>query len=226
MIAVCAYGGNNTAGPIDVATACNAHGGPHGRMDFESETFVTHALTGEGHDASEDGTGRGTPIVPIIAPCLTQHYGKQPDNSDTASGPMIVAVAVQTDVTPKYSNDLAFTLKQPSPSGGGQPQAVAVSLRGRDGGVAAEASEVPSALRASQGGGDKAFVATDYAVRRLTPRECERLMGLPDNHTMIPWRGKPAEQCPDGPRYRAIGNSMAVPVMRWIGERIKMVAEL
>lgn len=62
-----------------------------------------------------------------------------------------------------------------------------------------------------------------YEVRKLTPRECERLMGMPDDWTRIPYRGKPAEECPDGPRYRAIGNSMAVPVMRWIGERIEMV---
>ena len=59
------------------------------------------------------------------------------------------------------------------------------------------------------------------AVRRLTPVECERLQGFPDNFTRIPWRNKPAEQCPDGPRYKALGNSMAVPVMRWIGERIQ-----
>ncbi|HAH0498633.1 TPA: Dam family site-specific DNA-(adenine-N6)-methyltransferase [Escherichia coli] len=57
-------------------------------------------------------------------------------------------------------------------------------------------------------------------VRRLTPVECERLQGFPDNHTMISWRGKNVADCPDGPRYKAIGNSMAVPVMRWIGERI------
>ena len=58
-------------------------------------------------------------------------------------------------------------------------------------------------------------------IRRLTPLECERLQGFLDNYTQIEWRGKPAEQCPDTPRYKAIGNSMAVPVMRWIGERIK-----
>lgn len=57
-------------------------------------------------------------------------------------------------------------------------------------------------------------------VRRLTPVECERLQGFPDNHTMISWRGKNVADCPDGPRYKAVGNSMAVPVMRWIGERI------
>ena len=60
-------------------------------------------------------------------------------------------------------------------------------------------------------------------VRRLTPRECERLMGFPDNWTRIPWRGKSAEDCPDSPRYKACGNSMCVNVMRWIGMRIEKV---
>jgi len=67
----------------------------------------------------------------------------------------------------------------------------------------------------------KALIKTQ--VRRLTPVECERLQGFPDNYTRIPWRGKPEEDCPDGPRYKALGNSMAVPVMRWIGERINKV---
>lgn len=61
------------------------------------------------------------------------------------------------------------------------------------------------------------------AVRRLTPVECERLQGFPDNWSRIPWKGKPEDQCPDGPRYKACGNSMAVPVMRWIGQRIAKV---
>ena len=60
-------------------------------------------------------------------------------------------------------------------------------------------------------------------VRRLTPRECERLQGFPDDYTAIPWRGKVADQCPDGPRYKALGNSMAVNCMEWIGERIEAV---
>lgn len=61
----------------------------------------------------------------------------------------------------------------------------------------------------------------EATARRLTPLECERLQGFQDNHTRIAWRGKTAEECPDTPRYKAIGNSMAVPVMRWIGERIQ-----
>lgn len=82
-------------------------------------------------------------------------------------------------------------------------------------------------------GGDPAMVASEIEdeparvnpmlVRRLTPLECERLQGFPDGHTLIAWKGKPAGECPDGPRYKAIGNSMAVPVMRWIGRRIAMV---
>jgi len=59
-------------------------------------------------------------------------------------------------------------------------------------------------------------------VRRLTPRECERLQGFPDDYTAIPYRGKAAA---DGPRYKALGNSMAVPVMRWIGQRISAAAQ-
>ena len=62
-------------------------------------------------------------------------------------------------------------------------------------------------------------------VRRLTPTECERLQGFPDGWTQIGYRGKPAEKCPDGPRYKAIGNSMAVPVMAWIGKRIQLSEE-
>ena len=64
-------------------------------------------------------------------------------------------------------------------------------------------------------------VVAAMQVRRLTPVECERLQGFPDNYTAIPWRKKPADQCPDGPRYKALGNSMAVPVMAWIGKRIQ-----
>lgn len=69
-------------------------------------------------------------------------------------------------------------------------------------------------------GGSPPQVALRMSVRRLMPRECERLQGFPDDWTLIPWKGRPAEECPDGPRYKAIGNSMAVPVMRWLGERI------
>lgn len=66
-------------------------------------------------------------------------------------------------------------------------------------------------------------VGCHATVRRLLPIETERLMGFPDNHTRIPWKGKPEEDCPDAPRYKACGNSMAVNCMMWLGERIQMV---
>jgi site-specific DNA-cytosine methylase len=68
--------------------------------------------------------------------------------------------------------------------------------------------------------GTQHAVAHAMTVRRLTPVECERLQGFADNYTLIPWRKKPAADCSDGPRYKALGNSMAVNCMEWIGERI------
>lgn len=101
------------------------------------------------------------------------------------------------------------------------PTAVAVSLRGRAGGATAElGDEVQNCLRASGGGGDKAHVLASMAVRRLTPRECERLQGFGDDYTNVPHRGKPAA---DGNRYKALGNSWAVPNITWIGRRIDLV---
>jgi DNA (cytosine-5)-methyltransferase 1 len=100
--------------------------------------------------------------------------------------------------------------------------AVALAIRGRDGTPQAElGDEVANAVLTPNGGragiGVGAFLQAS-AVRRLTPRECERLQGFPDDFTLVPYRGKPAA---DGPRYKALGNSMAVPVVRWIGERIE-----
>ena len=70
------------------------------------------------------------------------------------------------------------------------------------------------------------FPENQMVVRRLTVTECERLQGFPDGYTKIPYRNRGAELCPDGPRYKALGNSMAVPVIKWIGERIEMVESI
>lgn len=74
--------------------------------------------------------------------------------------------------------------------------------------------------------GDPAVDDDHPLVRRLMPLEWERLMGLPDDYTLVPYRGKPTELCADSPRYKALGNSIVVPVLRWIGERIAMVDAL
>ena len=82
--------------------------------------------------------------------------------------------------------------------------------------------KISSALTASMDNlTDIPIAGNKLQVRRLTPVECERLQGFPDNYTRIPYRGKPESECPDGPRYKSIGNSWAVPVVRWIGQRIK-----
>lgn len=81
----------------------------------------------------------------------------------------------------------------------------------------------PLTKEADKGDQDPLLLAPSketYCVRRLTPTECERLMGFPDGYTRIPWKGKPPEDCPDGNRYKSLGNSFAVPVVRWIGQRV------
>lgn len=93
------------------------------------------------------------------------------------------------------------------------------------------ASTLEAAFASKQGledqhinGGAKLFVLDHFCeqtlVRRLTPKECERLQGFPDDYTRIPWNGKSADKCPDGPRYKALGNSMATNCMEWIGRKI------
>ena len=92
---------------------------------------------------------------------------------------------------------------------------------GAKAGSVGASEHVAPTLQSSQTGSQMApALASKSSVRRLTPKECERLQGFPDDYTLIPYRGKPAS---DTARYRALGNSMAVPVMRWIGERINQV---
>lgn len=161
-----AFGGNRQSGATDLATALNAHDGPHGRLDFETETFVVaprlaNALRAEGFDASEDGTGR-------------------------------------------------------------QPALIAFSCKDHG----ADAGSLSPTLRAMNfdgshaNGGGQVAITQESGVRRLMPVECERLQGVPDHFTRIPWRGRPAEECPDGPQYRALGNAYPRPVLAWIGRRI------
>ncbi len=104
--------------------------------------------------------------------------------------------------------------------GAKNPTALAFTQNQRD---EVRTLEVAGALAAEPGMKQQTYLHQAMQVRRLTPVECERLQGFPDNYTAIPWRGKPASECPDGPRYRALGNSWAVPVARAIGQRIDSV---
>ena len=115
-------------------------------------------------------------------------------------------------------------------TGGAKPgegyPAVAFDMRGREGGAMPEGPHDTANIRAADGGSSRSYVAQPWAVRRLTPAECEALQGFPRDFTRIPYRNKLADKCPDGPRYKALGNSMAVNVMQWIGQRIDMVEQI
>ena len=222
-------------------------GNPYGDHESREGLLVAHTLTGEGHDASEDGTGRGTPIVAFgvkdsipydiedISPTLRSMSHK--DGKANAGGQVgIVAFdARQQDVVVHGDKTGALDTD-------GYSVALALSLRGREGGNMPE-------LRSAGGGANKQYVlevagtlhggsgdrgwsnGTDMAaagflqpvgefiVRRVTPREAERLMGLPDDWTLVPWNGR---MMADGPRYRMIGNGWAVDMFRWVGERIEI----
>ena len=111
-----------------------------------------------------------------------------------------------------------------SPCADRGPDVVAMAFQSSQSGI--RIGDTHATLDANNGSRRHNGIATASAVRRLTPRECERLQGFPDDYTAIPWRKKGSEDCPDGPRYKALGNSMAVPVMRWIGERIAAVEDM
>jgi len=104
--------------------------------------------------------------------------------------------------------------------------AQAYDLRGRDTGGQLEGPHDTASVRAASGGSSKSYVNQDYVLRRLTPVECQRLQGFPDQFTKISWRGKAAELCPDTPQYKALGNSMATNVIRWLGQRIEAVDQI
>ena len=159
--------------------------------------YVAHTLRGEGFDASEDGTGRGTPLVPVcvtihgtaptvqkvasydeLAQCLRARTPGNIDNSSTTVVQQPVAYGIRTANT--SSNGWGVQEECTHTLDCAQGVAVAVALRGREGGATAElGDEVQNCLRASSGGGDKPHVRTDMQVRRLTPVECERLQGFP-----------------------------------------------
>ncbi len=135
------------------------------------------------------------------------------DGSHQGVGVMSVRTAQTSANGHGVAHDVTHTLDQV------QGQAVAIDLQNVA--IGGDVAGTLDTTRPSRGGGQA--VAQAMSVRRLTPRECERLQGFPDDYTLVEYRKKPAA---DGPRYRALGNSMAVPVMRWIGERIALVDAL
>lgn len=240
--------------------------------------IVAHSLRAEGFDASEDGTGRGTPIVPVQQPAFAfdlrgREGGAMPEgphetaNLRAASGGSsrsYVAAPIAFDCLAGGDTALAVGDVPGALHGGTAGCRAAIAFSQKDYG--ADAGEIAPTLRAmghgeshANAGGQVAVafqnrlrgddgrgydrppaasvevcgtletvkqhnVALPWAVRRLTPVECERLQGMTDDNTMIPWRGR--NGAPDGPRYKALGNSMARNAMEWLGERIDMVEGL
>ena len=178
----------------NVAHCLNAGG--MGRQDYETETLIAHSLRAEGFDAGEDGTGRGTPLVPVcfsakdhgadagdLAPTL-RAGGHSKSHANAGVMPAVAFDTTQITSDKNYSS--------PKPGDPCHPLA---------------AGAHPPAVAASH-------------VRRLTPREAERLQGFPDDFTLVPYR---KGMMADGPRYKMLGNSMCVNVMAWLGQRIALV---
>jgi len=247
-----AFGGGNTSGNIDVAAALNA--GATQRQDFDTETLITIPISTQNAtrgDKLDDGTGlgvgedgdpaftlqarRGHAVAFNVTFCDANGRRKDRPNGGlyvneteqsktvTSGGDCSTYIAFAQNCRDEVrmlggNGDIAGAL----PAQPGMKQQTFVAFEpgsiARDAGPAG-LSETCSTLRAEMGDNHPAVLG-DMAVRRLTPRECERLQGFPDDYTLIPYRGKLAA---DGPRYKALGNSMAVPVMRWLGERIQKV---
>ena len=122
----------------------------------------------------------------------------------------------------RQTDDQAGTLKASGGVIGGGSETLIIDISHRSD-VIRECGETSPTLtaRMGTGGNNVPCIQEEAAVRRLTPVECERLQGFPDDWTKISYRGKDESECPDSPRYKAIGNSWAVPVVRWLGERIQ-----
>lgn len=206
-----AFGGHSLSGSIERAATLTAK---DSRLDIESETFfIAPTLAG---GARKNG-GYSYDDVPCVAATLDASYGRLQGCSgqDTNHGHSHLVVHGTQD--PCVSINQAHTLGRNS----GQENAVLAYSTKLHHTAALGAGkwyeEYTTSLDACS---PPPALLTPAQVRRLTPRECERLQGMPDDYTLITWRGKPAEKCPDGPRYKAIGNSKAVTVVRWIGQRI------
>ncbi|MGA0872909.1 MAG: DNA cytosine methyltransferase, partial [Phycisphaerales bacterium] len=195
---------------------CHSSNGNKGH--HQPKVIVPYTKAKRAQSASDDESWKHGEVSPTL-----NHF----DVGDTRATTVVAFTQNQRDEV-RDLGDAAGTLNGP---GTHQSTYVAEAFSVREdakaGNFSATPTDVGLAVQAHQPSVQshhaQIFVAQPMAVRRLTPRECERLQGFPDHYTLIPWRKKPAEDCPDGPRYRALGNSMAVPVMRWIGERIEAV---
>lgn len=247
----------NHEAPIVAGRAPELTGSPYGDNEAREGLLVAHTLRAEGFDASEDGTGRGTPIVPVarsvairgregggtaeLGGCVSGTVRASQGGGDKpyVLAPTAFYPAQITSPTNRSNPKPGGPAPTPAPTAGAP--AVAFNWHASPSQTMAVDDLSPPLKTTMQ----PAVMAS--AVRRLTPRECERLQGFPDDHTRIPLRHyakrtitplRPADRwepdpaggwwlmAADAPRYKQCGNSMAVNVMRWIGQRIALVDEI
>jgi DNA (cytosine-5)-methyltransferase 1 len=223
--------GQKVAGTLaSSAFSGGASGRPEGAAAEHFQPVISHdpapCLETTSHDYSRaDGfTMIAQPIVYDTTNITSPQNGSNPQPGDPcftlAKGqhPPLLAQPIafsRNDDGRDATNDLSPTMRVAGRAGGmlSVVQPIAPTLTAtNDPSRSPQSTEVTNQVAAVH--------AASMAVRRLTPVECERLQGFPDNYTNIPWRKQP--ESPDGPRYKALGNSMAVPVMCWIGKRIQM----
>lgn len=193
--------------------------------------FERHSLSGHPAPSRQARKGTAGSVAPgatasgwpaEVSPTLNAHFGSKQGLEDqhiAGGGDCLSPTVAMCLITKTRLDSETETL---IPTIGGGFDAVAIGL---DEEQNARVDGFGTLKARMEGGGFEGTVMTTaMQVRRLTPVECERLQGFPDGYTNIPWRNKP--ESPDGPRYKALGNSMAVPVMRWIGERINKVSKL
>lgn len=210
-----------------VGSLCaDTHPGAYSGQDAYTGRLIAHTLRGEGFDAGGEQNGALVPVAFNWQGGGTQTslgFDPSQDSTGTLSANTTPAIAFSCKDHGADAGDLAPTLRAmghgDSHANAGGQVAVAWTVSESSGGFSWEKPVYPT-LQTGHGGKQQSGLRIGSAVRRLTPRECERLQGFPDDYTLVPHRGKPAA---DGPRYKALGNSMAVPVMRWIGERIDAV---
>ena len=196
--------------------------GPSSDGDGDGAPLVVHALTAEGHDASEDGTGRGTPLVTAFQPRFARNgrggpsdvaYPLTAETGRTGKGDSAQVMVIQDASMPREKKQNGIGIQEGGPmytldGHGAHAVAFAQNQRG-------EFREPTVAPPLTTGGGKPGqgypACTIGMAVRRLMPVECERLQGFPDCWT---------DGHADGPRYRMLGNAVAVPVAEWIGRRI------
>jgi DNA (cytosine-5)-methyltransferase 1 len=207
------------AQPISIDAECNARTNQFGTLvrggEGGTQQFVAQPLYYESHP--QDSRVKGPKDV---ADTVSANYGMGGGNTPLVQQP--IAVDIYNYTTNDHTTQTIRSQSDTDHIGAVlQPMAVDVYNQSIDGQTSATITEAVGGTNTS---GPK--VMHSMAIRRLTPKECERLQGFPDDWTKIPYRNKEADQCPDGPRYKACGNSMAVPVMRWIGQRIQYVENL